>query len=140
MIENAEQAGSQLTVSEDPRLTRIGAFLRRVRLDEVPQLINIFKGEMSFVGTRPEVGKYLEHYSAEMNATLLLPAGLTSEASLNFKDEHELLSSGEDPDEVYINRILPEKMKYNLKYLQEFSLAHDIKLMFKTIGAVFRSS
>jgi len=136
MVENAEQLGSQVTVDRDPRITRVGAFLRKYRLDEIPQLLNILKGDMSFVGTRPEVMRYVECYTPEMMATLLLPAGVTSLASIYYKDEDRLLANAENADEVYVRDILPEKMKYNLQYLKEFNFWNDIKLLIMTVLAV----
>lgn len=140
MVVNADKIGSLITLGDDSRITRIGKIIRKFRLDEVPQLINILIGDMSFVGTRPEVRKYVDNYSDEMKATLLMPAGVTSEASINFKDEDEIvntyLTKGETVDEIYINRILPEKMKYNLEYVNNFTFLKDIKLSIKTVFAV----
>ncbi len=136
MVQNAEQLGTQVTVDHDPRITRMGRLLRKCRLDELPQLFNIIKGDMSFVGTRPEVKRYVEQYSEEMYATLLLPAGVTSLASIRYKDEEALLSGAEDADAVYVNEILPEKMAYNLAYIQKFNFWYDMKLMVMTVLAV----
>ncbi len=140
MVVNADKIGSLITLGDDSRITRIGKIIRKFRLDEVPQLINILIGDMSFVGTRPEVRKYVDNYSDEMKATLLMPAGVTSEASINFKDEDKTvntyLSKGEKVDEIYINRILPEKMKYNLKYVNTFTFFKDIKITIKTVFAI----
>jgi lipopolysaccharide/colanic/teichoic acid biosynthesis glycosyltransferase len=138
MIANAEQLGSQITVSEDARITRTGKVLRKYRLDELPQLINIILGDMSFCGTRPEVPRFVYAYTPEMMATLLIPAGLTSEASIQYKDEDRLLREAEDIDEIYIRKILPEKMKYNLQSIKEFSFRREIGIMVRTIMAVFR--
>lgn len=138
MVAGAPEQGSQVTVSGDSRVTGIGRFLRKVRLDELPQLFNIVKGEMSFVGTRPEVEKYVERYSDTMYATLLLPAGVTSTASIEYKDEERLLSEGKDVDETYVNEILPAKMEYNLRYLENYSFFKDIAILFQTLVAVLR--
>lgn len=138
MVNNADRMGTQVTTKGDARVTAAGKFLRKSRLDELPQLFNILKGEMTFVGTRPEVPKYVKHYTAEMKATLLLPAGVTSRASIEYKDEERLLENAKDADEVYINQVLPEKMKYNLQAIEEFSLLGDIKTMFDTVFAVLK--
>lgn len=136
MVENADKIGSLVTLDNDKRITKVGRFLRRVRLDELPQLFNILLGQMSFVGTRPEVQKYVDCYSEEMLATLLMPAGVTSLASISFKDEDKYLDSNESVESVYINKILPDKMKYNLEYIENFNIFYDMKLMIKTVLAV----
>lgn len=136
MVTDAEKLGTQVTVGEDPRITRSGHVLRKFRLDEIPQLFNVFAGDMSFVGTRPEVPRYVEQYTPEMWATLLLPAGITSEASIRYKDEAKLLEEAEDADQVYVEQVLPEKMKYNLTYMKRFQFWRDIKIMFDTVFAV----
>ena len=138
MVVNADRIGSLVTVGEDPRITKMGRKLRGCRLDELPQLINIWKGEMTFVGTRPEVEKYVKKYTPEMMATLLLPAGVTSEASIQYKDEDKLLAdvSGEDADRVYVEQILPEKMKWNLEEIKKFGFIREIGTMVKTVVAV----
>lgn len=136
MVSNAEQLGTQVTVSNDSRITKAGKFLRKCRLDELPQLFNVLKGDMSFVGTRPEVEKYVDRYTDEMMATLLMPAGITSLASIKFKDEEKLLSGADDTDDVYVNTVLPQKMKYNLEYIKRFNFFYDIKIMFMTFFAV----
>lgn len=140
MVVNADRIGSLVTVGEDPRITKIGKRLRGCRLDELPQLINIWKGEMTFVGTRPEVEKYVKAYNPEMMATLLLPAGVTSEASIQYKDEDKLLEdvSGEDADRVYVEKILPEKMKWNLMEMKKFGFMREIGTMVRTVVAVMR--
>ena len=130
--------GSLVTVSGDARITGIGRVLRKYRLDELPQLFDVLDGSMSFVGTRPEVPEYVRKYTKEMRATLLLPAGITSETSIAYKDEEKLLAGADDPGEVYVKKVLPEKMKYNLKSLEEFSLMNDMKTMFKTAEAVLK--
>lgn len=137
MVQDAEKIGNQLTTSADPRITRVGKFLRRFHLDEIPQLFNIIKGEMSFVGTRPEVPKFVNAYTDEMLATLLLPAGITSMASIMYKDEYQLISNVEDADSVYLNSILPDKMQYNLQALEKFSVLSEIGIIFKTFFSVF---
>lgn len=136
MVVDAEKLGAQVTTKGDSRVTRVGRFLRKCRLDELPQLINILKGDMSFVGTRPEVPRYVADYSDVMWATLLLPAGVTSTASIEYKDEDRLLSNAEDADKTYIDAILPAKMQYNLQYLLDYSFWKDIKIMIKTVLAV----
>lgn len=138
MVQNADQIGTQVTVSNDSRITKIGSKLRDCRLDELPQLFNIFLGDMAFVGTRPESVHYVKSYTNEMYATLLLPAGVTSEASIEYKDEADLLDQADDVDSVYINEVLPEKMKYNLNSIKEFSFFKEIATMFKTVFAVLR--
>ena len=135
MVQNADK-GSQVTVSGDSRVTRVGKVVRKCRLDELSQLIDVLRGKMTFVGTRPEVPKYTEQYTPEMMATLLLPAGVTSLASIYYKDEAELLDSAEDADKVYMEEILPAKMYYNLKAIEAFSFFGDIKIMFMTVFAV----
>ena len=136
MVQGADKRGSLVTVSGDSRVTRVGKFIRKCRLDEVCQLIDIFRGTMTFVGTRPEVPKYVAAYTPEMMATLLLPAGVTSEASILYKDEAELLDAADDVDAVYIRDVLPGKMKYNLDALKNFSFFSDIATMFRTVFAV----
>ena len=138
MVTNAEKIGTAVTVGEDPRITKAGHFLRKTRLDELPQLIDVLEGTMSFVGTRPEAVKYVKQYTPEMRATLLLPAGITSVASILYKDEAELLENASDPDKTYVEEILPEKMKYNLQSIRDFSLINDLKTMFATVGAVLK--
>lgn len=137
MINNADKIGSLVTTGNDSRITRIGAKIRKCRLDEIPQLLNILKGEMSFVGTRPEVRKYVDRYTDEMMATLLMPAGVTSLASISFKDEDELIDAyteqGMSVDDAYIEKVLPEKMKFNLEYINKNNFLEDWKILFKTV-------
>lgn len=135
MIRDADK-GSLVTLDGDARVTRVGKFVRKCRLDEISQLINVLNGDMTFVGTRPEVPKYTERYTPEMMATLLLPAGITSLASILYKDEAKLLDAAEDTDKVYIEKILPAKMYYNLKSIENFSFWGDIRIMFMTVFAV----
>ena len=129
--------GLHLTSGNDPRVTRTGRFIRRYKLDELAQLADVLAGDMSFVGTRPEVGEYVERYTPEMLATLLLPAGITSSASVCYKDEARLLQEAEDTQAVYLEKILPDKMRYNLRDIEDFSLANDLKIMLRTALAVF---
>lgn len=137
MVTDADKKGSLITVSGDSRITRVGAKIRGSRLDEIPQLFNVFLGQMSFVGTRPEVRRYVDMYTPEMLATLLLPAGITSKASLAFRNEDEkmveLTNKGLSVDEAYVNHILPEKMKLNLEYINNFSFMEDISTCIKTV-------
>jgi len=137
MVDKAESLGTAVTVDHDARITKVGSKLRGLRLDELPQLIDVLTGDMSFVGTRPEAVKYVDRYEPEYYATLLVPAGITSEASIRYKDEDKLLSGAEDTDEVYVTKVLPEKMKWNLKSIREFSILRDILTMFRTVAAVF---
>lgn len=136
MVVNADTIGTQVTARNDSRVTKIGKFLRKYRLDELPQLIDILIGDMSFVGTRPEVVKYVKAYTKEMRATLLLPAGVTSEASIRYKDEADLLSGAEDVDRIYIEKVLPGKMEYNLESIRRFGLFRELKTMIRTVIAV----
>ena len=136
MVSNADKIGTQVTVGNDSRITRVGKLIRKCRLDEVSQLIDVFRGTMTFVGTRPEVPKYVAAYTPQMMATLLLPAGVTSLASIMYKDEDQLLSGAEDVDKTYIEDVLPGKMRYNLKAIETFGFWGDIKTMFMTVFAV----
>jgi len=136
MVSNADKIGSAVTVGNDSRITKMGSKLRRLRLDELPQVLDVISGNMSFVGTRPEAVKYVEQYKKEYYATLLMPAGITSECSIRYKDEDKLLSGAEDVDRTYISEVLPNKMKWNLKSIREFSFFTDIKTMFRTVLAV----
>lgn len=135
MVQNADK-GSQVTINNDCRITGVGKVIRDCRLDEIAQLLDILSGNMTFCATRAEASKYVEQYSPEMMATLLLPAGVTSLASILYKDEAKLLDGANDPDKVYIENILPTKMYYNLESLENFSFWGDIRLMFMTVFAV----
>lgn len=136
MVSNADKIGTQVTVGNDSRITRVGKLIRKCRLDEVSQLIDVFRGSMTFVGTRPEVPKYVAAYTPEMMATLLLPAGVTSLASIVYKDEAVLLEKAENVDRAYVEVVLPEKMRYNLKAIEAYGFWKDIKVMFMTVLAV----
>lgn len=136
MVDNAEQMGGLITEANDKRITKLGEKMRKYRLDELPQVFNVFVGDMSFVGTRPEVVKYVDQYSPDMYATLLTPAGITSMASITYKDNDEFFTDPALVDKNYIEIILPEKMKLNLDYYRKFNIFYDIKIMFKTVGSV----
>ena len=135
MVQNADK-GSQVTVNNDSRITRVGKVIRDCRLDEIAQLIDVIQGTVTLVGVRPEGPKFVAAYTDEMMATLLLPAGVTSLASIYYKDEAKLLDGVEDTDKVYIEKILPGKMYYNLKGIEQFSFWSDIKVMLMTVFAV----
>lgn len=135
MVQNADK-GSQVTVNNDSRITRVGRFIRNCRLDEIAQLIDVLQGNVTLVGVRPESPKYVAEYTNAMMATLLLPAGVTSLASIYYKDEARLLDGVDDPDRVYVEKILPGKMYYNLRGIEKFSFFGDIKIMFMTVFAV----
>ena len=139
MTVGADQKGALVTSAHDNRITGIGATLRKFRLDELPQAFHVLSGKMSFVGTRPEVVKYVERYTPEMMATLLMPAGITSLASIRFKDEDAMIGDVSDPQEVdriYVEKILPKMMEYNLEYISRFGFRRDIRLMFSTVKNV----
>ena len=142
MVKDADKLGAAVTEHNDPRISRAGDKLRKVRLDELPQLFNVLLGDMSFVGVRPEVAKYVNRYTDEMNATLLLPAGITSPASIEYKDEDKVIEkfkgTGRSIDDIYIEEVLPDKMKYNLEYIKNFSIINDIKIMIQTALAVIK--
>ena len=128
--------GDQITRGDDPRITRVGAVLRRYRLDEISQLIDILRGTMSFVGTRPEVPDYVRQYTPQMRATLLLPAGVTSTASIEFKDEAQILAAAPPGQDAYVTQVLPAKMRLNLRDVRDFSIGRDLQIAFRTILAV----
>lgn len=136
MVNNADKIGTAVTVSGDARITKVGKKLRNLRLDELPQVFDVLAGAMSFVGTRPEAVKYVEQYRPEYYATLLMPAGITSEAAIRYKDEAKLLDAADDVDKVYVEQVLPEKMKWNLGTIQNFSFFKDVATMSRTVFAV----
>ncbi|MBQ6818638.1 MAG: sugar transferase [Clostridia bacterium] len=139
MVQNADKIGTQITVGEkDPRITKVGHFLRITRLDEFPQMLNVLKGDMTIIGTRPEVPRYVAHYTDEMKATLLLPPGASGAASIAYRKENEMLKDVEDPEAYYIDTILPDKMAINLAYLKSFSIWKDLALIFRTVLCVFQ--
>jgi len=142
MVNNASKLGAAVTVDNDARITKVGKALRKCRADEFPQLFNILLGDMTFVGTRPEVPKYVKQYTPEMYATLLLPAGLTSRTSIAYKDEDKLLGEAKDAesaDRIYIEEVLPAKMKYNLESMHKFGLLNDAGVLWDTFASVFGS-
>lgn len=142
MVDNASKLGSAVTVDNDVRITKVGAFLRKYRMDEFPQLFNILAGDMTLVGTRPEVPKYVKKYTKEMYATLLLPAGLTSRTSIAYKDEDKLLGEAvdeESTDNIYLNEVLPAKMRYNLESLKHFGVKSDATVLWDTFASVVGS-
>ena len=136
MVQDADKKGLAITLNEDPRITRVGRLIRKCRLDEVSQLLNVLGGSMSFVGPRPEVRRYVEAYSPEGMATLLVRPGVTAPSSIVFKDEDKILNSGGDPEQIYVEQILPEKTRLNLEYVARLSFWKDIKIMFQTLPAV----
>ena len=136
MVSDADKLGTAVTVGNDRRITKVGAKLRHLRLDEFPQLFDVISGNMSFVGTRPEAVKYVDKYKSEYNATLLMPAGITSEAAIRYKDEEKILDGVENVDQVYMEQVVPEKMKWNLRSIRDFSFFDDILTMFRTVFAV----
>ena len=137
MVSNADKIGAAVTTEGHARITRVGGKIRNLRLDEIPQLLDVLVGDMSFVGTRPEATKYVKKYTREMRATLLLPAGITSEASIRYKDEGKLLDAADDVDKVYVEQVLPGKMEYNLQSLRKFSFLREVGTMVRTVFAVW---
>lgn len=137
MVSNADKIGTVVTIANDSRITRVGAKLRHFRLDELPQVFDVISGNMSFVGARPEAVKYVEQYKPEYNATLLMPAGITSEASIRYRNEYELLNVTDNVDKIYMEQVLPEKMKWNLESVRRFCFLREIGIMFKTVFVVF---
>ena len=138
MVSDADKKGSLVTVGADSRITRVGSFIRKFRLDEIAQLLDVISGDMTLVGVRPEVPRYVEKYTDEMMATLLLPAGVTNLASICYKDEAELLDGVEDVERAYLEKVLPGKMRYNLEGLEKFGFWNDIGLMFRTVISVLK--
>ena len=138
MIVDADKKGLAITVGRDNRITRVGAFLRKSKLDELAQLINVFTGEMSFVGPRPEVPKYVDMYTPYQKQVLLVRPGITDYASIAYRNENDLLEGAKDPEKMYIEQIMPDKIELNMKYLREISPLADLKLIFGTIAAVIK--
>ena len=140
MVHDAQKMGSQITVNGDQRITKVGRLIRKLHLDETIQLVDVLIGNMSFVGSRPEVYKYVEKYTDEMFATLLIPAGITSLASIMYQNERELIDENDDVDKVYIEKILPAKMKYNLYAIEHFTLTLEIRTMLQTVYSIFHKN
>lgn len=138
MIVDADKKGLQITVGRDSRITRMGALLRKTKLDELAQLINVFTGEMSFVGPRPEVPKYVDMYTPYQRQVLLVRPGITDYASIAYRNENDMLEGAEDPERMYIDVIMPDKIELNMKYLREISPLADIRLILSTIIAVIK--
>lgn len=140
MVYDTQKSGPQITVKDDRRITHVGRILRKLHLDETIQVLDVFLGNMSFVGTRPEVTEYIDQYTDEMMATLLLPAGITSLASIIYQNERVLINESDNIDKVYTERILPEKMKYNLYAIEHFTLGSDIKILIQTVYSVLNKN
>ena len=139
MVEDAERKGPQVTVGRDPRITRVGAFLRRYKLDELPQLIDVFQGNMSLVGPRPEVPKYVAHYPPDIRELILtVRPGITDNASILYRSENDILGASKEPDRTYINEVLPEKLRMYVEYVQNRSFWGDIKVIFRTLSILVR--
>jgi lipopolysaccharide/colanic/teichoic acid biosynthesis glycosyltransferase len=137
MVVNAESAGGQLTIGRDPRITRLGRWLRKTKLDELPQLLNVLKGEMSLVGPRPEVPRYVNLYTAEQQAVLQMIPGITDPASVKYRNENEVLAQSLNPEKTYIEKIMPEKIDINLHYAAHKSIFSDFMIVLKTFGRLF---
>ena len=138
MVSDSEKKGMLITVGNDSRITRIGKFLRKSKLDELPQIINIIKGDMSFVGPRPEVPKYTELYTEEQKKVLLVRPGITDIASIEYRNESEILALSDNPEKTYIEEIMPRKLAYNMSYLENISIINDVKIIFITIFKILR--
>jgi lipopolysaccharide/colanic/teichoic acid biosynthesis glycosyltransferase len=138
MVLNADKIGGSSTPDDDPRITPVGKFLRRYKLDELPQLINVVKGEMSLVGPRPQVQWAVDLYTPEQRQVLTVPPGITDYASVRFPNEGEILKGSTDPDRDYMEKIHPEKMRLSLEYVRGRSLITDLKVLAQTAAAIFR--
>lgn len=138
MVKDAEKKGLQLSTTTDSRITKVGKLLRKTKCDELPQLFNVLAGQMSFVGPRPEVPKYVEMYSEEQKNVLLIRPGITDEASILYRNENDVLEKSDDPEKTYIEEVMPDKLRINLEYLTKIGLFYNVKLIFKTIFAVIK--
>lgn len=139
MFAGSDEKGLLTVGGRDPRITKVGYFLRKYKLDEFPQLINVLFGTMSLVGPRPEVRKYVDMYTEEQKKVLLVRPGITDYASIEYINENDLLAKSQNPEETYIKEVMPAKLKLNLKYINQEGLGTDLKLIFKTIGKIFRN-
>lgn len=137
MVIDAEKKGSLITVGNDPRITRVGYFLRKYKLDEFPQLLNVLKGEMSLVGPRPEVEKYVVLYNSEQRKVLDIIPGMTDPASIKYVNENEILAQAKDPEKIYIDKVMPEKIKLNLEYAEKATCWSDFLIIIKTFFRIF---
>ena len=138
MVTDADKKGLITVGGRDPRVTRSGYFIRKYKLDELPQLINVLKNDMSLVGPRPEVRKYVDLYNEIQRMVLSVKPGITDYASIEYIDENEILGKAENPEKVYIEQIMPEKIKYNMKYIQNRSVKEYFKIIFLTIGKIVK--
>lgn len=138
MVKDAQSMGRSITVGQDARITRVGSFLRKAKLDELPQLLNVFIGSMSLVGPRPEVPKYVEMYNDEQRKVLAVRPGITDLASIEYRDESKVLAEAEDPDKTYIEEIMPHKLNLNLEYISKMGFFYDICLIFRTIAVIIK--
>lgn len=136
MVEDAPEKGGQITIGQDKRITKVGGFLRKYKLDELPQLINVFVGHMSLVGPRPEVPKYVRLYDKTQSQVLLVRPGITDLASISYRSESDILAQAEDPERAYIEEIMPEKLRLNIEYINKMSLLYDLRLIFRTLKVV----
>lgn len=138
MVDDAEKIGKQITIGNDRRITNVGKFIRKCKLDELPQLINVLKGEMSLVGPRPEVPRYVELYDEYQEQILLVCPGITDYASIEFRNENEILGCSVNPENTYISEVMPSKIALNMKYIKKISLTEDIHLILKTIFVLMK--
>jgi lipopolysaccharide/colanic/teichoic acid biosynthesis glycosyltransferase len=138
MVTDAEKRGAQITVGRDSRITRVGHFLRKSKMDELPQLINVFKGDMSLVGPRPEVPKYTQYYNQNQKRIFEIRPGITDFASIKYRDENEILAQSSEPEKTYIEEIMVDKLNLNLEYLEKRSLLTDIKIIFNTLYRIIK--
>ena len=138
MVTDADKKGLAITVGRDRRITRVGAILRKTKLDELPQLFNVLRGDMSFVGPRPEVQEYTDLYTEEQRQVFLVRPGITGVASIRYRNENDLLAASDDPNRTYIQEILPEKLRLDLSYIPRAGVVQDIALIFETLAVVIR--